>query len=666
MIDKRTHRLLDALSDIDDATLDAARPAVGATADTPRASNPTPANTPRRRRPRFIHRIGKRRIIALAASIALVFALALYLFIPVKDAPRIAKYEDDEYYPLISAFANYYYKPTGNRNNFDRIASAILSAFAPRGGSSAPADPGAKPDTPDGSSQNGNYVEVTDNQVADVISPDLMKATDRYIFRLSTRDGMKLRVYSIADGMTGLVSELDLPVREKDRIISSSVTEMYLSADATRITLVEKYRDSNYDYYALVRTVDVSDTRNLSVVGEVVISGGYADSRMVGNLLLVVGNYTPKRASIDYDDPTTFVPHYTDKNGTHPVGMEDMVLPDKLKDAECSVVTLIDTASTEVVDSVALYNFTDTLYATADSLYLVNSFTREKVSDEGHSYGFFDYSEIARLCWGEEGIDLCGRATVEGDVRDQYSLNEHEGHLCVVTTTTATRVGDGIFERKLNASLFILNIEDMTLRTSVEYFAPKGERAMSVRFDGDRLYVCTALVIDPVTFCDPVYFFDLGDLDNVTATDTGDIDGYSSSLIQYPNGILLGVGVENGFNKLEIYREEDGRVVSVDKHIFDGVASTEYKSYFVDRERLLIGMEILMYCEIDPVLGTPLGQNRKIYALFSLAGDKITLVSAVPMDGGYAIERTRAVAIGDYLYITNEKGIHSVRLFGED
>lgn len=670
MMDKRTHRLLDALSDIDDATIDAARPTVGAAADTPRANKPTPAKTSGGRHPRRTG-IATRRIIALAASIALVFAMALYLFIPIDDSPRIAKYEDSEYYPLISAMAGYYYKPTGNRNNFDRIASAVLNAFFKKGTDTSPGvDFAPMPDTPDGS-QNGSYVEVTDNQVAGVVESDLMKATDRYIFRIASRVGytnnLYLRVYSVAGEASALISELELSMEWDNGVVITNATEMYLSADATRVTLVERFRDNDYRFHTLIRTVDVSDVSNMSVVGEAVISGNCTDSRMVGDLLLLVSNYTPKSASIDYGDPATFVPHLTDKNGTRPVGMEDVILPDELTGADCSVVTLIDTTSTEVIDSTALYNFTDTLYATADSLYLVNSFSREKLTDEGYTLGFVAYSEIARLSWGADGIELCGRATVEGDVRDQYSLDEHEGYLRVVTTTTTTFDEYGNYVHDFDASLFILNTDGMTLRTSVEYFAPTGERAMSVRFDGDRLYVCTALIIDPVTFCDPVYFFDLSDYDNVTSTDTGNIDGYSSSLIQYPNDILLGVGEENGFDKLEIYREEDGRVISVDKHVFDGLVATDYKAYFIDREHSLIGMDIGWYSEIDPNLGVPSTEHRHIYAVFSVAGDEITLVSALPMNyDGYSLERTRAVAIGDYLYITNESGIYTINLFGED
>ena len=51
----------------------------------------------------------KKRIITIAASLALVVALSLYLFIPFRDAVSdLSAYEGSEYYPLIKTIDNYY------------------------------------------------------------------------------------------------------------------------------------------------------------------------------------------------------------------------------------------------------------------------------------------------------------------------------------------------------------------------------------------------------------------------------------------------------------------------------------------------------------------------------------------------------------------------------
>ena len=93
-----------------------------------------------------------------------------------------------------------------------------------------------------------------------------------------------------------------------------------------------------------------------------------------------------------------------------------------------------------------------------------------------------------------------------------------------------------------NASLFVINLSDNSIRASVEGFAPEGEEVASVRFEGDKLYVCTAVIR---LFSDPVFFFDLSDYENITYTDTGYIEGFSSSLINLGEGYLLGIGNED-------------------------------------------------------------------------------------------------------------------------
>ena len=80
------------------------------------------------------------------------------------------------------------------------------------------------------------------------------------------------------------------------------------------------------------------------------------------------------------------------------------------------------------------------------------------------------------------------------------------------------------------------------------------------RFDGTDAYVCTA-----VQLTDPVFFFDLSDMDNITYKETGTIEGFSTSLVNFGNGYLLGIGTGNvwGSLKIEIYEESATGVVSV-------------------------------------------------------------------------------------------------------
>ena len=651
---EKAEKLFAALSELDDGVIDAARPAPESEKNG-REKAPTTGDKPRKKP------FGLRRIISLAACFLLVIALSLYLFIPFSTAPRISAYESDEYYPIIEAIAYAYFTPPRYKNNFERIGNSLGGLFLKKGATNDSAMPdyganGAPPPTADG----GTYTEVTDNQVEGVIEADIIKATDKHIFRLSVdRSGgplvLCLTVYS-ADGEDARkLSELEISRSFNQNLAASYASEMFLSEDATRVTVIYYFTDEKAQVKTAVTSVDVSDVTAMSITDTVTVSGTYVDARMSEGRLLLVTDYTPRRSLIKYDTPATYVPSVTTEDGESLVPMDEIVMPESPELPDYSVVTLLDENGLEALDSMALYNFTESLYATADNLYLVNPYTATDGSGRG-----YDRSEIVAVSWADGRLESRGTLDVEGEIKDQYSLDEREGHLRVVTTTSFSRGTDGVRVFAENASLFVYDLEAMTLRTSVEYFAPKGESAESVRFDGDKLYVCTAIMIDPITYTDPVYFFDLSDYGKITYTDTGDIDGYSSSLIQLPSGDLLGIGEIDGYNKLEVYREQNGKVVSVDMLVFDGLAPTEYKAYYINRELGLFGMFVDNFELLDadgyyPIVDSPCGDY---YVIFAYDGTSLSVLDCVWFDdASFPPDRARAAYLGDYLYITSDRGI---------
>jgi uncharacterized secreted protein with C-terminal beta-propeller domain len=224
-------------------------------------------------------------------------------------------------------------------------------------------------------------------------------------------------------------------------------------------------------------------------------------------------------------------------------------------------------------------------------------------------------------------------------------MDEREGHLRVVTSTEKRIVKQGFdtgVELTESASLFVVNLESGETIASVENFAPKGEEVASVRFDGDKLYVCTAVM---VSFTDPVYFFDLSDYENILFSDTGVIEGYSTSLINLGNGFSLGIGVLDWReNKVSVYEQQGDSVVAVDEFIFSGNYSESYKSYLVNREESLFGFGVNLYYDEQ------LQRNVDVYILLHFDGYNIT-ANVFNILSMYA-DSVRAAYIDGYLYIT--------------
>ena len=621
-----------------------------------------------------------KKIIGSVACFALVIALSLYMFLPFSTTPDVSDYKNSEYYPLISTIANYRYTPPMYENNFELISSSITSFF--EGGSDANKNAAtggsnnlnSAPDMAPGNSalggnagmDSGEYVEVTDNQVDGVIEADIIKRTTTHIFRLGS-DGA-LRVYTIDKENSEKITEFIVPSFEDERYSNFYNWEMYLSSDGTNLTLIKSYNDNNYKSKVGITSIDVSNPTDVKVKNQVSVDGLYNSSRMVNDKLLLISEYVVNASQINYAKPETYVPSIT-KNGVKDcVKFKDIIYPEKLTNLRYSMVALLEEDSLDLLGASALLCFNGEIYVSNENVYITRGYTlSKKITDEDNSYYNIQTTDIAVLRYADGNIENKGILTVEGSVKDQYSMDEYEGHFRVVTSTSKVKVTENnstssssdatssvtMGDTKRNASLTVFNLESFRKIAEIRDFAPDGEEAASVRFDGNKAYVCTAVI---VTFTDPVYYFDLSDYSNITYTDTGVIDGFSSSLIQLGDGYLLGIGRENNLlNKVEIYEEVSDQVISVDKYLFDGIYSTNYKSYFIDRESNMFGFaaEYLLYEDENYCYDS--------YILLVFNGYEIVEVVKIKMDISSA-SRIRAFIDDGYLYITDDTEINVISL----
>ena len=596
-------------------------------------------------------------IIKVAVVLVVMVALGLYLFLPFAPVTSdLNPYADSSYYPLIQGIEEYrlsFKQPTYN-NNFEGIMGTLGSVFEPpKGGMDmAPGDNlmgGA--DMENSIAGNGSYVENTDNQVEGVIESDLMKMTDKYIFRLT---GDSIVVYSIDKENSTQISKFLIPTFAVE--MGHRVQEMYLSEDCNTITVLKQFYDHNHNSNNVgLVSIDVSDVNNIKLKGMLMMQGELNTSRMVDGKLLLVTNYSFNRNSVDYNDPTTFVPSIDSGNGEKPIEFENIIYPEKISNTGYSVVALVDTDNLGLLGANALLNFTNEVYVSENNVYISREYN-ESTEDADGRVNNSNKSDIAILDYSGETLVEKGIITVRGWTEDQYSFDELDGYLRVVTSSVDNSYvphnqGGTLSQWQTieNVSLYIFDLTDNSLAYKVEDFAIQGEEATAVRFDGDMCYVCTAVV---VKFTDPVYFIDLSDYENIGSVDTGVIEGYSDHLINYGEGFLLGIGRVNWeYSKVEIYEQVDNSVVGTMEHKFIGEYSTDYKSYLVNRENNIFGFGVdYFYKENEQGVG---GRQYQCYVLLQF--DENGLVSReIELHSSARAEYIRAAYVDGYLYITTQ------------
>ncbi len=586
-------------------------------------------------------RRGKRaiiRITAIAACIALlVTGLNLWLFLPLQsNLPDVSQYADSAYYDIIQKLNVLTYREPRYKNNFQRLARSVYK-LAP--GANAE-DAGSKDMLLGGAMTNGTYHETTDNQVQGVIEADLIKRSDRYIYYM---DDVTLRVFEIGGEDSTEVGSYEIPAPENARYARLYPLEFYLSADCNTVTYLYAYTSKENVTAVSVVALDVSDPTAIAPKRTVCVTGDYLSSRLVDDKLLLVCNFYVG-FNPDFSDETTFVPQIDDGSGQKSIPFDRIISPDVLTSPRYTVVCKLDAQTLAAEGANAFLSYSSELYVSRDNVYATRSYYEETEQD-GSTFQNSAMTEISCLSYAEGALTYKGSFKVVGEVKDQYSLDEHEGVLRVATTTRTSRYKENktsdtvsfTGNTSVNASLTCVRLSDFSIIAAVENFAPEGESVQSARFDGDTAYVCTSLVLS-----DPVFFFDLSDLSNITYKDTGTIEGFSSSLVNFGDGFLLGIGVGNAFDtvKIEVYEETATDVASVCKYeVTHAEYSANYKSYLIDRENGFVGLGITL---------REGGEDASRYVLLHFDHYKLNVLADIPLAGDNYTKR--AVVIDGYLY----------------
>ena len=600
----KNKKIFDAFSQIDEAYVEEANPQYS------------------QKKPPIVWK--KLAYLAVAACLMLMIVLPI-AFLGGGETTQVPShlkpYENSPYYPLIEKLDAYYQKQHEDKVDgaLDVMTNAAVQAPDPE---------------VNGETSESFVPDITDNQVAGVIEGDIVKRTATHIFALQndylyvyTIDGINSRVagwYQITDGYG---------------------KEMYLLDGGKKALLVISVYRNGSEKTELV-LLNTRLPANIQEEETITLDGYLKTSRVTEDSILIFTNHSIWKDELDFSDPCRFVPCITDEKGTKPISCEDIIMPEEVNSLYYSVICSLNSETLKLEGAKAFLGGMGSVYVSQNNIFVASSRYETPARD-----GLTTVKKTLIRCfpYGKGSLEEKGSVTLDGTVKDQYSMDEKDGILRVVTTfeygSYSNAYGLGWFvPAYTSASLYCVSLEDFETVASVEKFAPEGEQVQSVRFDGDYAYVCTS-----VNFLDPVFFFDLSDLSSITYTDTGEIEGFSSSLVDFENGNLLGIGYGSDSSelKIEIYREENESVVSVAEYREFAWFSSDYKCYYIDRENQLIGLCINRTWDDGKGLH---------YILLHFDGEN--LVKLVDFKTGGDLDKFRSVYIDGYLYIIGSHSAH--------
>jgi len=487
----------------------------------------------------------------------------------------------------------------------------------------------------------GAEFSETNVQVEGIDEADIIKTDGQYFYMF---DMNRNAIYIVSAKGSDMKLTATVPVSEE---FDGNETgrEMYLLKDRL-VLLVSGFRIEEKSEYVKnaggyvpytrecavtkVFTYDISDKSAPKLISSLEQDGCMITSRCADGKVYVISSYRDynvwfkpsdgarERTGQETVDYAKYIPTVSGE----PIAPDCIYISEEPVSEEFLVVTAMSPENPDkYLDVKSLLADGDECYVSSNYIYVAGS--------RWQNYELpYDRTEVYRFAYKNGEITPAGQVTVKGTLNDQFSMDEYDGHLRVVTTVneyvyetkdtglkeTVDINGDGIIDEtdmiephsyryiidsKRYNSLYIYD-NKLQLTGSIENLAPNVQ-IKSARLMGKVGYF--------VTFrqTDPLFSVDLSDPANPKVLGALKIPGFSAYLHPYGEGLLLGIGYDadetTGWTqgvKLSMFDVSDpANVKEVHKHILADFSYTgvenDHKAALIDEEKDLIGFPVRGY-----------------------------------------------------------------------
>jgi hypothetical protein len=322
-----------------------------------------------------------------------------------------------------------------------------------------------------------------------------------------------------------------------------------------------------------IQVLDVSDPRNVFQAWEIELDGWLRTSRKIDDTLYVVTSYRPRLAGLVFPADTDekkeanerrirdttaneLLPQYRDNGGSpRPLARaQDCVVaalaPNEAY-ADLVIVTAVSLSERRITDVNCVSTNVNGVYVSRKTLYVGGEGARDGApATVLHKFALDD----GNIAYSASGI-VTGRI---GWRNASYFIDEHEGDVRIVTSSHA-QAGDSVHRLTVLREGACRCLEQLATLPNARRNArigKPGEQVHAVRFFGDRGYVVTARVTDPlyvIDLRDPADPLIAGELEIPgVATYLHPLGSRGSELLFSVGRLLNGQGVPTGV-KVELF-----------------------------------------------------------------------------------------------------------------
>jgi inhibitor of cysteine peptidase len=421
------------------------------------------------------------------------------------------------------------------------------------------------------SAQSKSTKELSDHsttnlQVQGVDEEDLVKTDGEYIFKVNAGkiiNVIKAEQASKMESINSIKFEDNYNIsgiflRENVLVV---VGNKYQKIATQKGEQIKDFYKMPYNGVTKVTSFDISDKKNIVKVREIEIDGDYASSRMIGSRVYVIANkhlYNIGNLKSDVENGKAY---YSDSA----VGKDKMsidfktisYLPDSIQPNYIMVASYNVDDNKGKVNVSTILGSGNSIYSSDKNLYIAgNKWSKDRVNNGNTS------TIIYKFDYDKTGVKFVDKGEVKGTITNQFSMDEKDEYFRIATTEYKYSIVTPMIDEKskvksnggtrsvapsnqyiskepknqITNNLYILD-KSMNEVGKLEGLA-NGEQIYSVRFIGDRAYIVTFMLTDPL------FVVDLKNPTNPKVLGELKIPGFSNYLHPYDDTHLIGFGMD--------------------------------------------------------------------------------------------------------------------------